>query len=67
MHDNLHWYRTQRARTLNELRGLPGREQPESTSTARSPALSETARQLANALDLVELRVARLSAGVQKD
>ena len=67
MHDNLHWYRTQHARTLSELRELAAEKPAVATSAgARPAALSETARQLANALDLVDRKFDRLTALTRK-
>ena len=59
MHDNLNWYRRERARALSELRGVPQKSADE-VVPPKNAALADAARELANALDLVDLQMDRL-------
>jgi hypothetical protein len=60
MHDNLQWYRNERARALSALRGVA--EPAPQVSTGKNTALEDAARELASALDFVDLQLERLTA-----
>ncbi len=59
MHDNIKWYRSERARTLPDLKNLVAETQSRPVES-RNAALVNAARELASALDFVDLQMDRL-------